>query len=108
MPELHLVLDGNSSSHPFIVRPSQYMVEYPSPLESDTARMEEPRSGERFFCAEIFDNGDDGTVIGASLLRNRETIFDLATSTIAFADADCATLTLQTSRLRGAFAFSPC
>ena len=106
MPRFELVLDGNASSRPLVVRPAHYMVEYPLSLGAHLPGRRP--SATRLFCAEIFDNADGGTVIGASLLRDREAIFDLASATVAFVDTDCPALTLATSRLRGAFAFAPC
>ena len=61
------------------------------------------------YCADIFESGPgEGAVLGASVLRHREIIFDAARSTIAFADADCDAVTPSTSLMRGAFTFAPC
>ena len=56
----------------------------------------------------IFDNQDGGTVIGASIMREREVIFDISESTITFVDADCNRITPATSYMRGAFSFDTC
>ena len=87
-------------TRPLVLQPAHYLVEYPSPGGH--------RRTSPLYCAEIFDNGDQGTVIGASLLRQREVLFDLDAATVAFADADCARLTPRTARLRSSFAFAPC
>jgi hypothetical protein len=66
------------------------------------------RRDERHYCADIFNNGHKGTVLGASVLRQREVLFDMGNGTIAFVDADCARLTPRTAALRHAYAFAPC
>jgi hypothetical protein len=66
------------------------------------------RRDERHYCADIFNNGHKGTVLGASVLRQREVLFDMGNGTIAFVDADCARLTPRTAALRDAYAFAPC
>ncbi len=91
MPNLRLSFA--SSSTPLLVRPHQYMVEFPKPSRT---------AGTRHLCAAIFDNQRGGTVIGASIMRHREVIFDLASSMITFVDADCGTSTPSTSAMRGA------
>ena len=49
---------------PLLVKANQYMVEHPpSTSFSPTSR---------YYCATIFDNGRAGTVIGASIMRQRE------------------------------------
>lgn len=48
------------------------MVEYPPPAAAVEAS--------RYYCATIFDNGNAGTVIGASIMRHREVIFRMGPS----------------------------
>ena len=104
LPSLELDLDGPPTSRrTILIQPRQYMVEYPS-----SQRPRPPRKGERHYCAEIFDNGRKGIVLGASVLRNREIIFDFNASTITFVDANCGELTPETANLQQAFAFAPC
>ena len=100
------------------IQPTQYMVRYPALFHGRRmaakrggrrgARQSRRLAGQKLYCAEIFNNGRSGTVLGASVLRGREVIFDIASSTIAFADADCDALTQATSLMRGAYAFAPC
>ena len=66
------------------------------------------RRDERHYCANIFNNGHKGVVLGASVLRQREVLFDMGNGTIAFVDAECARLTPRTAALRDAYAFAPC
>ena len=66
------------------------------------------RRDERHYCANIFNNGHKGVVLGASVLRQREVLFDMGNGTIAFVDAECAKLTPRTAALRDAYAFAPC
>jgi len=77
MPNLQFMFA--TSAVPLLVKPSQYMVEFPKSA----------RPGTRHMCAAIFDNQRAGTVIGASIMRHREVVFDLAASTISFLDAAC-------------------
>ena len=84
------------------------MVRYPSPRSRREWRHAE-RRGERHFCADIFSNGrTGGTVLGASVLRNREVIFDSAAETISFVDARCDTIDQGSAHMRGGWAFAPC
>jgi len=99
MPNLRFMFASQST--PLLVRPRQYMVEFPK-ISSGS------RAGSRHLCAAIFDNQRGGTVIGASIMRQREVIFDLASSMITFLDADCSATTPATSAMRGAYAFAPC
>ena len=62
----------------------------------------------RSFCVGIFDNQRGGTVIGASLMREREVVFDLARSAISFVESNCATISPATSALEGGYAFDSC
>jgi len=62
----------------------------------------------RNYCVAIFDNHNGGTVIGASIMRQREVVFNVRASTISFSDANCETMTARSSKLRGAYQFAPC
>lgn len=107
LPWLQLRLAGvhGRAASPLYVRPNQYMVKYPPPRRHGAHRR---RAAEKYYCAEIFNNGKNGgTVIGASVLRNREVIFDMAQSTISFVDADCDWTTHRTAHMQNAFTFSP-
>lgn len=111
LPAFELLLDGpggySALSRPLVLWPRHYMVRYPSPRRRGGRQRR--RGGERqFYCADIFNNGRGGTVLGASVLRHREVIFDLATSTISFVDADCDAITPSTAHMRGAYALAPC
>lgn len=66
-------LQEESHSHASMpwLQARHYMVEHPP---SAGARV----AGARYFCATIFDNGQGGTVIGASILRHREVIFQMS------------------------------
>ena len=91
-----------------LLSPQQYMVRYPSPRSRRDRRAGE-RRGERHYCAEIFNNGPSGgTVLGASVLRHREVIFDMENSTIGFADANCDATSQATAQMQGGWAFAPC
>jgi len=81
------------------VRPSQYMVEFPKKTAGKVGK---------HYCAAIFDNGRDGTVIGASIMRHREAIFDLQSAAITFVDSDCEAATPRSSRMVGAYSFASC
>ena len=109
LPIFRLVLAGatNASTATLDVTPRHYMVRYPSPRRGRRARS---HKRERFYCAEIFDSGrSGGTVLGASVLRHREVIFNLERrGSIGFVDAACEAATPATSSLRGAFVFAPC
>ena len=111
LPAMELVLQGVGGPQPttsLLVSPRQYMVRYPSPLPPRARRRSE-RRGERHYCAEIFNNGPGGgTVLGASVLRDREMIFDLESSTISFVDSDCGSLRAGTAQMQGSWAFAPC
>ena len=100
MPSMELIF--SSSSQPLVVRPQQYMVEFP---KSSSVTW---RSNTRHYCVAVFDNQRGGTVIGASIMRQREVIFDLVASTISFADAHCDTITPATSHLKDPYSFAPC
>lgn len=104
MPSLQLVFNV-AASQIMLVKPQQYMVEFPkaAPLLSAGT----PRDA-RHYCVAVFDNQRQGTVIGASIMRQREVIFDIGANSITFADADCNRLTPETSGLKGAYAFAPC
>jgi hypothetical protein len=107
LPRLQLRLAGLNGkvASPLYIGPRQYMVRYPSPRQGTRHTW---RAGERHYCAEIFNNGrSGGTVLGASVLRDREVIFDMARSTISFVDTDCDATTQRTAHMRDAFAFSP-
>jgi hypothetical protein len=106
MPSLQLLFDGPNGSLPLQIRPAQYMVEYPFP--GHTRNRQSRGSHERWYCADVFDNGLGGTVLGASVLREREVVFDMARSIIAFSPADCMRMTAHNSHTKGAFAFAPC
>ena len=75
MPNLHFVFAASQRT-PLLVRPSQYMVEFPLA----TSRLGFAPGAPRHMCAAIFDNQRGGTVIGASIMRHREVVFDLAAS----------------------------
>ena len=47
-------------------------------------------------------------MLGASVLRHREVLFDIPQGTISFVDAECERATPANAVLRGAFAFAPC
>ena len=83
-----------------IVRPRHYMVEFPRPGG--------PKTRGKHYCVVIFDNHHGGSVIGASILRDRETIFDLTESTVTFVDTDCSTASVESAHLRGAYRFDGC
>lgn len=152
MPSLQFVF--SNGARPLLVRPHQYMVEFPKSATPP---------GKRHYCAAIFDNQRSGappeeltnglpprsrapsrprghmsiaspptlpiphahpppcpsspmpilphasgTVIGASIMRHREVIFDISTGSISFADADCERITPATSLLTSAYAFAAC
>ena len=99
MPSLQLVF-GAVPSQPLLVRPRQYMVEFPKAGMRTAAH--------RHYCVAVFDNQRGGTVIGASIMRQREVIFDIAGSTISFVNADCTSITPATSHLVDAYSFAPC
>ena len=105
MPSLQFVFNVGrfGVGRPLLVRPSQYMVEFPGRSTDPSVLV-----GARHYCAAIFDNQDGGTVIGASIMREREVIFDISESTITFVDADCNRITPATSYMRGAFSFDTC
>ena len=88
------------------------MVQFPPPRNAHgaagAASMRAAPAGARHYCVGIFDNRNGGTVIGASILRHREILFELDASRIAFVDADCATATPATSYLEHPFSFAPC
>jgi hypothetical protein len=117
LPRLQIVFQASSDT-PLTLEPSHYMVEFPNQRHpASTAPPAAPASSDppapawphpRHFCAGIFNNGNGGTVLGASVLRHREAIFDLDASTISFVDADCDRATPERSMLRGAYAFSEC
>ena len=93
-----------SASTTLLLRPGQYMVRYPSPRSR-----RDWRRGERHYCADIFSNGrSGGTVLGASVLRQREVIFDVAAETISFVDARCDEIDQGSAHMRGGWAFAPC
>ena len=62
----------------------------------------------RHYCVAVFDNQRGGTVIGASIMRQREVVFDITSSSISFVDANCDTITPETSHLRESYTFAPC
>ena len=64
--------------------------------------------GARHYCVAVFDNQRGGTVIGASIMRQREVVFDIASNMITFVDADCDSITPERSNLKDAYAFAPC
>ena len=101
MPSIELVF--SASSQPLLVRPHQYMVEFP---KAGTAafRLE----ARKHYCVAVFDNQRGGTVIGASILRHREVVFDIADSMITFVDANCEAATPAASFLRDPYTFAPC
>ena len=99
MPQLELVFAAAPST-PLRVRPRQYMVEFPNKVGL--------RLGTRHYCVAVFDNQKGGTVIGASIMRQREVIFDIGASSITFVDADCDRITPATSHLRDAYTFASC
>ena len=98
MPNIQFVFAAARAT-PLLIRPLQYMVEFP--------RTSTTRPG-RHLCAAIFDNQRGGTVIGASIMRHREVVFDIASSSISFVDADCQTTTPAKSLMRGAYSFAAC
>ena len=65
MPSIQLVFSANLNQ-PLLVRPQQYMVEFP------TRGAQRAPSGARHYCVAVFDNQRAGTVIGASIMRQRE------------------------------------
>jgi len=71
MPLWQLIFSAEPHS-PLLVNARQYMVEYPPPAAAVEAS--------RYYCATIFDNGNAGTVIGASIMRHREVIFRMGPS----------------------------
>ena len=100
MPSMELVFAA-ARSQPLLVRPRQYMVEFPRAAPVAARRT-------RHYCVAVFDNQRGGTVIGASIMRQREVIFDINANLIAFLDADCTAITPDASALRGAYSFAPC
>ena len=105
MPNLQFRLRRRQQA--FAHRAHQYMVEFPraSPI---TARFGMSAASTKHYCVAVFDNQRGGTVIGASIMRQREVIFDIVNSMITFVDADCDKITPATSHLRDAYAFAPC
>lgn len=105
MPNLQF--DFAAAGKPLLIRAHQYMVEFPraSPI---TARFGMSAASTKHYCVAVFDNQRGGTVIGASIMRQREVIFDIVNSMITFVDADCDKITPATSHLRDAYAFAPC
>jgi hypothetical protein len=81
------------------------MVHFPAPRGTSFKALARP-AGSRHYCVAIFDNQRGGTVIGASILRQREVVFDVARSEISFIDADCNTITPASSHLERAYSFS--
>ena len=100
MPSLRLAF--SQAAEPLLIRPRQYMVEFPRHGRAAAGY------GQRHHCVAIFDNRNGGTVIGASIMRHREVVFDLQRSTISFSDADCTRMTPRASRLRNAYHFAGC
>ncbi len=99
MPSLRIHFESSPAA-PLLVRPRQYMVEFPESSGASSAPLgaHPPTAAPtRHFCVAIFDNQQDGTVIGASIMRQREVIFELARSTISFVDADCDAISPATS-----------
>lgn len=131
LPKLQLVFQASPDT-PLTLEPLHYMVEFPKPQHPAPRAAASPSSFSeppptpptasatlawpsptpwprpRHFCAAIFNNGNGGTVLGASILRHREAIFDMDASTISFVDADCDRATPDRSMLRGAYSFSEC
>merc|ERR1719217_116055 len=70
MPNIQLVF-GAEPTRPLLVKPRQYMVEFPKAGVRLGAA-----SGTKHHCVAVFDNQRGGTVIGASIMRQREVIFD--------------------------------
>merc|ERR1712216_642441 len=64
--------------------------------------------GKHNFCVAIFDNHMGGTVIGASIMRHREVVLDVRSSTITFADADCTKMSPRNALLQSPFNFASC
>ena len=108
MPSIELLLDGPRGARPLLIRPAQYMVEYKAAALGQSWPRKHRQDGAMHYCIDIFNNGRKGTVLGASVLRHREVIFDLSNNTIAFVDADCGSLAPEAAALRDAFAFAPC
>ena len=102
MPSMQMVFAENPA--PLLIRPHQYMVEFPR----RNGMRGWADSGKRNFCVAIFDNHQGGTVIGASIMRHREVVFDVRAYTITFADADCSRMTPRSSHLQSPFNFAPC
>jgi hypothetical protein len=105
MPNMQLVF--SSTSQPLLIRPNQYMVEFPK-AGGAVSRVFGSSSPSKHYCVAVFDNQRGGTVIGASIMRHREVVFDIVNSVITFADANCDQITPSTSYLREAYTFAPC
>ena len=102
MPSIELVF--SASSQPLLVRPHQYMVEFPKSQGAAAFRLE----ARKHYCVAVFDNQRGGTVIGASILRHREVVFDITNSVITFVDKNCEAATPAASYLRDPYTFAPC
>mmetsp|Transcript_46853 Transcript_46853/g.123475 ORF Transcript_46853/g.123475 Transcript_46853/m.123475 type:complete len:137 (-) Transcript_46853:261-671(-) len=104
LPSLQMIF-GERPATPLLIRPHQYMVEFP---RRNGARGVFADPSKRNYCVAIFDNHGGGTVIGASIMRHREVVFDVRQATITFADADCSTMSARSSHLQRPFKFASC
>ncbi|KAL1514842.1 hypothetical protein AB1Y20_003927 [Prymnesium parvum] len=102
MPALEMVFAAHST--PLRISPRQYMVEFPR--RNVLRGWSEP--AQRNMCVGIFDNHAGGTVIGASIMRHREVVFDVRGSTISFTDMDCSRTSPRSASLERPFSFSSC
>ena len=105
LPTLQLGFTAHGGKGGLVIRPRHYMVEYPrlhkSRLRRSVVKQSNNANASRSYCVGIFDNQRAGTVIGASLIRQREVIFDLARGAISFVESDCANISPATSALEG-------
>ena len=81
-----------------LIKPQQYMVWY-------------PRKDGGVYVG-VYDNQHGGTVIGASIMREREVVFDLQARSrrgeFTFVDAKCAELRAGSAAMQGGYALAGC
>ena len=111
LPRLQFVLDDDTIKEDdpirtpsttkklLLIKPQQYMVWY-------------PRKDGGVYCIGVYDNQHGGTVIGASIMREREVVFDLQARSgrgeVTFVDAKCAELRAGSAAMQGGYALAGC
>ena len=111
LPRLQFVLDDDTIKEDdpirtpsttkklLLIKPQQYM----------TRR---PRKDGGVYCIGVYDNQHGGTVIGASIMREREVVFDLQARSgrgeVTFVDAKCAELRAGKARAPDGYALAGC